>query len=202
MAGQAKRGGTDESGGRCGPLFRGYDPWADEWARAGLSGMQILVMLKLCERLEFDEEGATAWYPAEEMARELGKSVRTINDAVSKLKRKGVLKLKNKPHRGACAVYYVMPSTPWPAQKVRAKTVANDQKGTDTSGSNRKKATEKQPGKLPAQTVPLRSKEGVPPACGGASRGNPFMEGLARLKEEKGRAEESERTRWRLAGDA
>ena len=85
---------------RKGPYGRIYDSWINEWSRTGLSATQMSIMCKLCERLEFDVEGnATAWYPREEMARELGKTERAIKQAVHSLLKAARYPPKNKERR-------------------------------------------------------------------------------------------------------
>lgn len=134
-----------------------YGPWVDEWARAGLSGTQMTVMLKLCSRLEFDEHGnAHAWYPLEEMAEETGKKPRTLSKAVSSLKEHGFLKQKSKAYNNHVAEYYVMPGRTWPAGKVRTGVAPKEPEGM-----------KKQALKVRTGVAPLISK-GLPPSYGQA----------------------------------
>lgn len=108
MAGDSKR--------RAGPFSMVYAPWAEAWARAGLSGREHDVMLALCERLEFDGEGgAASWYPRAELSERLGCSAGAVTRAVKRLRARGFLNVKSKAHRGASTVYEVMPAVPWPA---------------------------------------------------------------------------------------
>lgn len=101
-----------------GPFARMHDSWICEWAHAGLGRTQLLVMLKLCERLEFDEHGhVTAWYPRDELARDLELTEEAVRGAVQRLKRLGFLKVKEAGQRGTATLYTVMPHTKWPPQK-------------------------------------------------------------------------------------
>lgn len=73
------------------------------------------VLLKFLERLSFDEHGnAFAWYPARELAEELGLTERQIAKAVETLRNHKALAVKSAGHRGRATTYYVMPGIPWP----------------------------------------------------------------------------------------
>lgn len=97
-----------------GPFSMVYGPWLDEWSRANLGRTQLLVMLKLCERLEFDGHGhAYAWYPRGELASELGLTENAVRHVIKRLVASGCLKVQNPGHKGKATVYMVMPSIPW-----------------------------------------------------------------------------------------
>lgn len=103
---------------RRGPFSMVYGRWLDEWARAGLGRTQLLVMLKLCERLEFDDHGhAYAWYPRGELAEELGLTETAVKRAVRRLIDMRLLKVQQPGHKSKATVYLVMPSIPWRNKK-------------------------------------------------------------------------------------
>lgn len=113
-----------------GPFAREHDEWINEWARAGIGRTQLLVMLKLCERLEFDDYGhVTSWYPRGELARDLGMTEGAVREAVQKLKRHGFLKVKEAGSRGSATLYTVMPHTKWPRQRGVSEDHPNEKKG-------------------------------------------------------------------------
>lgn len=103
---------------RRGPFSRLYGPWVDRLAGAGAGPLQTLVLLCLCERLEFDRHGnASAWYPRAEMAERLGVPERSVGNAVAGLIEKRLLSVKRAGHKGRATVYNVFPGTPWPSQR-------------------------------------------------------------------------------------
>lgn len=107
---------------RRGPFSRLYGPWVDRLAGAGAGRTQTLVILCLCERLEFDRHGnASAWYPRAEMAERLGVTSDAVHNAVSGLIEKRLLSVKRAGHKGRATVYNVFPGTPWPAQRGHAQ---------------------------------------------------------------------------------
>ena len=121
-----------------GPFARVHDSWIDEWARAGLGRTQLLVMLKLCERIEFDKNGnATSWYPRDEMAREIGVTETAVKRAIQRLGELEFLVVRKSGRRGSSTLYVVMPHSRWPMSR-----------GT-------------------ADGTPLRNKEGGSPADAG-----------------------------------
>ena len=135
---------------RKGPYGRIYDSWINEWSRTGLSATQMSIMCKLCERLEFDVEGnATAWYPREEMARELGKTERAIKQAVHSLLKAGVLKVRKRGYRNVCTEYEVMPHMPWPKKN-----------GVSSAYPKQKNGVSSAPQKGYPPDTPLRIKSG------------------------------------------
>lgn len=147
---------------RSGPYGRIYDPWIDEWSRAKLSATQMSIMCKLCERLEFDVEGnATAWYPRDEMARELGKTETAIRQAVGGLIKAGMLQVLKRGCRKHCTVYRVMPHMPWPKKK-----------GVSSAYPKRGKGVSSEPQKGYPPDTPLRIKDGGP-----AHHGSPVRQG-------------------------
>ena len=155
--GASPRRGNREA--RTGPYGTVYDPWANEWARARLSTTQLLVMIKLCERLEFDADGtAKAWYPRAEMARELERSEETVKQAVRGLIREGFLKVRTRGYRGRSTVYEIMPGVRWP-QIGGASKYPNREKGVSTPYAK---------GVHP--DTPLISKEGAPAHSGSPTR--------------------------------
>ena len=100
---------------RYGPFSRLYGKWVDQLAKTGAGRLQIIVLLCLCERLEFDRHGnASAWYPRAEMAERLGVPERSVSKAVSGLIGKRLLSVKEPGHNGRATVYNVMPGIPWP----------------------------------------------------------------------------------------
>lgn len=115
---------------RRGPFSMLYLPWIQKCAELHLSNTQILVLLLLLSRLEFDDHGnAYAWYPREEMARELGKSDSTIKQATHVLLKKEVLKTKKKAFKGRCPEYYIFPGIPWPTVKGSKPHTPKKEKG-------------------------------------------------------------------------
>lgn len=103
---------------RRGPFSRLYGPWVDRLAEAGAGRLQTLVLLCLCERLEFDRHGnASAWYPRAEMAERLGTTESALHNAVSGLIEKRLVSVKNAGHKGRVTVYNVFPGIPWPSQR-------------------------------------------------------------------------------------
>lgn len=116
---------------RRGPFSMVYGRWLDEWARAGLGRTQLLVMLKLCERLEFGKHGHVyAWYPRDELAEELGLTETAIKRAVRRLIDMKMLKVQHPGHKSKATVYMVMPSIPWRDKKRgTADGTPNDSKG-------------------------------------------------------------------------
>lgn len=103
---------------RQGPYSRKHHSWIVELCHAHCGRIELLVMDALCERLEFDRWGnASAWYPRAEMAQELGLTENQIRDAVTGLKKKGLVKVKSQGHNGHATVYSIMPSHPWKSVK-------------------------------------------------------------------------------------
>lgn len=101
-----------------GPYARVYDAWLQEWVAAGIGSTQVFVMLKLCERLEFDRHGiAYSWYPRAEMAEELGLTDNALRHAVKRLVERGFLAVSESGHSGSATVYKVMPHVRWPRMK-------------------------------------------------------------------------------------
>lgn len=106
------------SDSRRGPFSRLYGPWVDRLAGAGAGRLQTIVILCLCERLEFDRHGnASAWYPRAEMAERLGVTGDAVHNAVSGLIEKRLLSVRRAGHKGRATVYNVFPGTPWPMQR-------------------------------------------------------------------------------------
>lgn len=134
-----------------GPFSMVYGPWLNEWSRANLGRTQLLVMLKLCERLEFDDYGhAYAWYPRGELASELGLTENAVRVTCQRLKELGMLKVQNPGHKGRATVYMVMPSIPWrDSQRVHADVPPNDSKGAHNDAS-----------RVHTDVHPLRHKDG------------------------------------------
>ena len=107
---------------RRGPFSRLYGQWLDRLAGAGAGRAQTLVLLCLCERLEFDKHGnASAWYPRAELAERLGVTDSAVSNAIQGLVKIGVLSVKSKGHKGRATVYNVFPGTPWPSQSCHAQ---------------------------------------------------------------------------------
>ena len=114
---------------RRGPFSRLYGPWLDRLAGAGAGPLQTLVLLCLCERLEFDRHGnASAWYPRAEMAERLGMPESAVSKAVSGLIEKRLLSVKQAGHKGRATVYNVFPGTPWPLQRCHGKGYQSSQR--------------------------------------------------------------------------
>lgn len=140
-----------------GPFARVHDSWVDEWARAGLGRTQLLVMLKLCERIEFDKNGnATSWYPRDEMAREIGLSEDAVRTAIKRLKSMGYLVTRKPGRRGAATLYVIMPHMRWPL----SRGVVDDHPNTRKGGHD-------DPHRGVVDDHPLRNKEGGSPADAG-----------------------------------
>lgn len=107
---------------RRGPFSRLYGQWLDRLAGAGAGRTQTLVLLCLCERLEFDEHGnASAWFPRAELAERLGVTEKSVSNAASGLTGKGLLSVKKAGHNGRATVYNVFPGIPWPMQRYHAQ---------------------------------------------------------------------------------
>ena len=107
---------------RRGPFSRLYGQWIDRLAGAGAGRTQTLVLLCLCERLEFDDHGnASAWYPRAELAERLGVTEKAASTAVSGLIDKGLLSVRAAGHNGRATVYNVFPGIPWPPQRYHAQ---------------------------------------------------------------------------------
>lgn len=103
---------------RRGPFSRLYGPWLDRLAGAGAGRTQTIVLLCLCERLEFDSHGnASAWFPRAELAARLGIDEEAVSKAVSGLIKKRLISVKRSGHRGRATVYNMFPGTPWPSQR-------------------------------------------------------------------------------------
>lgn len=118
---------------RTGPFSRLYGQWVDALAESGAGRLQILVILCLCERLEFDSHGnATAWYPRAELAERLEVSESTLHRAVSGLIGKKLLSVKRAGHKGRATVYNVFPGIPWPTQRGRAQEHQTPQRWYET----------------------------------------------------------------------
>ncbi|OUO46005.1 hypothetical protein B5F79_08645 [Olsenella sp. An285] len=106
------------SDNRRGPFSRLYGPWLDRLAGTGAGRAQTLVLLCLCERLEFDKHGnATAWYPRAELAERLEVTEDSVSKAVSGLIEKRLISVKRTGHKGRTTVYNVFPGIPWPSQR-------------------------------------------------------------------------------------
>ena len=103
---------------RRGPFSRLYGQWLDRLARAGAGRTQTLVLLCLCERLEFDKHGnASSWYPRAELAERLEITESAIHNAISGLIEKRLISVKTAGHKGRATVYNVFPGIPWPSQR-------------------------------------------------------------------------------------
>ncbi len=88
-----------------------FEPWVREWSEAGISSTQMSVMLLLIARMQSDGDGRfTTWRSRAEMADVLGKSDRTIKNAVLALKQKGFLLPIGKSYNGKAQQYVVMPT--------------------------------------------------------------------------------------------
>lgn len=140
-----------------GPFARVHDSWVDEWARAGLGRTQLLVMLKLCERIEFDKNGnATSWYPRDEMAREIGVTETAVKRAIQRLGELEFLVVRKPGRRGSSTLYVVMPHSRWPISR-----------GTSDGTPNSKKGYRDDAHRGTVGGTPLRNKEGGSPADAG-----------------------------------
>lgn len=94
-----------------------YGPWADEWARVGLSGRGYAVMLILCGNLEFDGEGnATARVGERLMAERLGCSKNAVRMAKRKLSRDRLISVAEPARGRRPATLAIMPGRPWPSE--------------------------------------------------------------------------------------
>lgn len=88
-----------------------FEPWVREWSEAGISSTQMSVMLLLIARMQSDGDGRfTTWRSRVEMADVLGKSEKTVRNAVQALKRKGFLLPIGKSFNGKAQQYVVMPT--------------------------------------------------------------------------------------------
>ena len=113
-----------------GPFSRIHDSWIDAWARAGLGRTQLLVMLKLCENIEFDKNGnAVTWYPRDVMAENLGLTDSAVKLAITRLKKLGFLAVRKPGSRGHVTTYVVMPHMRWPVKRGIAGDTQSDKKG-------------------------------------------------------------------------
>lgn len=163
-----------------GPFARVHDSWVDEWARAGLGRTQLLVMLKLCERIEFDKSGnATSWYPRDEMARETGLSEDAVRTAIKRLKSMGYLVTRKPGRRGASTLYVIMPHMRWPLSR-----------GVVDDHPNIRKGGHDGPHRGVVDDPPLRNKEGGSPADAGTPQ--TVRDTLAEIISARERGEEPE----------
>lgn len=103
---------------RVGPFSRIYGPWLKAIAASKPRGAQVLVLLCLCERLRFDQDGnATACYPRRELAEALGVPEGTVKSATRRLIEIGLLSVTEPGHNGRATVYAVIPGIPWPEKR-------------------------------------------------------------------------------------
>lgn len=132
---------------RAGPLSMQYDAWINAWAEGGCGRAELLLLLKLCERLEFDGRGrATSWYPRGEMAAELGMAEDALKRAAGRLKKRGFLDERQRAHNGRCEVYAVMPQCKWPAMEKLAEDAVGGAESPPKGGR---------------EDAPLRREEGL-----------------------------------------
>lgn len=163
-----------------GPFARVHDSWIDEWARAGLGRTQLLVMLKLCERIEFDKNGnATSWYPRDEIAREIGVTETAVKRAIQRLGELEFLVVRKSGRRGSSTLYVVMPHSRWPMSRGTADGTPNSRKGYRDDAH-----------RGTADGTPLRNKEGGSPADAGTPQ--TVRDTLAEIISARERGEEPE----------
>ena len=163
-----------------GPFSRIHDSWIDAWARAGLGRTQLLVMLKLCERIEFDKNGnATSWYPRDEMAREIGVTETAVKRAIQRLGELEFLVVRKSGRRGSSTLYVVMPHSRWPMSR-----------GTVGGTPNSKKGYRDDAHRGTADGTPLRNKECGSPADAGTPQ--TVRDTLAEIISARERGEEPE----------
>lgn len=120
---------------RKGPYSCFYGPWLAECARAGVSGTQYQILLKLCQFLHFDERGRTyGSCPRKQLADELGLSENTVKQATARMVKKGVLGIKRPGYRGYVTEYWIFPGVPWPKCKGKGvhTNTPNGAKGVST----------------------------------------------------------------------
>lgn len=164
-----------------GPFARVHDSWVDEWARAGLGRTQLLVMLKLCERIEFDKNGnATSWYPRDEMAREIGVTETAVKRAIQRLGELEFLVVRKSGRRGSSTLYVVMPHSRWPMSRGTADGTPNSKKGYRDDAH-----------RGTADGTPLRNKE-----CGSPAGAGTPPERASALAEIMRRREEGWEPEW------
>ena len=163
-----------------GPFARVHDSWIDEWARAGLGRTQLLVMLKLCERIVFDKNGnATSWYPRDEMAQEIGVTETAVKRAIQRLGELEFLVVRNPGRRGSSTLYVVMPHSRWPMSRGTADGTPNSKKGYRDDAH-----------RGTAHGTPLRNKESGSPADAGTPQ--TVRDTLAEIISARERGEEPE----------
>ena len=138
-----------------------YEPWICEWAKAGLSSTQISVMLLLVAYMQEEEDGRfTSWRSRVEMAEMLGKSEKTIRNAVQALKRQGFLLPIGKSYNGRVQKYVVMPTGKGYPHRTPIKS-----KGCAARG---RKGVPERAERVPATAHPIRTSE-----CASASLSQP-----------------------------
>lgn len=72
--------------------------------------LKVAVFLMLWSRAKGDKDGcAYGWFPNREIAETLGVSLKSVTNALSGLKRDGIISLRSAARRGRCATYWLCP---------------------------------------------------------------------------------------------
>ena len=91
------------------PYARAFMPWVVFWYKAGLSSLQISMMLLFVSRMEINDRGEwTTVYPRAEMAEALGVKPETIKRNVTELKKKGIVENVGMAFNGRAQRYRIM----------------------------------------------------------------------------------------------
>lgn len=85
--------------------------WLRGWLGAGLSPLQMAVMVELCRWRKPD---GTAWCPRRKMAEELGTTEQSVSNAMAALRRAGLVRLVARGGPGRATVYVLCQSMPKP----------------------------------------------------------------------------------------
>lgn len=136
-----------------------YEPWICEWAAAGLSSTQMGVMLLLVANMQRDDSGrCVSWRPRSEMAEKLGKSDKTIRNAIQALKRKKLILPIGKAFNGTSQRYVIMPTGKGYPHRTPIKA-----KGCAVEG---RKGVLERAERVPRTAHPIRHTDGASPSYG------------------------------------
>lgn len=132
--------------------------WLPHWIEAGLVSVQGAVNICLLSWTKEDEAGRRyAWYPAEDMARLLGVSLKSVNGAIRRLKERGIITVKENGRKGRCTEYYLnanVGALNQPKEKALTIAVANAEKaGCALSSFNEPQTSD--------PIIPVQSGEGM-----------------------------------------
>ena len=113
-----------------------------------------------------DEAGRRyAWYPAEDMARLLGVSLKSVNGAIRRLKERGIITVKENGRKGRCTEYYLnanVGALNQPKEKALTIAVANAEKaGCALSSFNEPQTSDPI---IPVQSIEHVENRRYPPA--------------------------------------